>query len=131
MKKIRYALRFDYKTCKGEDFTLPSETIPDQAMSVPEMIRRTKAGLPVTGVRVPFYSGEDYIPDFDRMDISELVAFREQNEAVISRFNEEVKAREREAYRKKIEEAYEAKKAKEEKLGGRQATPSADASTNQ
>lgn len=34
---------------------MPSMTIPDQAMSIPEMIKRYASGLPLGGARVPFY----------------------------------------------------------------------------
>jgi len=38
-----------------EKNTLPSMTIPNQAMSIPELIRRYASGLPLGGSRVPFY----------------------------------------------------------------------------
>ena len=40
---------------KFESNTEPSMTIPDMAMSIPEMIRRYASGLPLGGARVPMY----------------------------------------------------------------------------
>jgi hypothetical protein len=39
--------------------TLPSMTIPDQTMSINEIMRRFASGLPLGGQRVPEYDGED------------------------------------------------------------------------
>lgn len=129
MKRIKIALAYDFKANKGEVNTLPSETIPGQALSVPEMIRRSQAGLSVAGVRAPLYTGEDEVPDFSRMDISELVAFREHNERIIREYREAVNKKEKEMYDERIRKATENKIRKEqkmeEKLGGRQAASTA------
>ncbi|WNK13240.1 MAG: hypothetical protein [Microvirus sp.] len=37
----------------------PSMTIPDQTMSISEIMRRFASGLPLGGMRVPEYDGED------------------------------------------------------------------------
>lgn len=63
-------------TSQPEKFTQKSMTIPDQAMSIPELIRRYASGLPLGGQRVPLYS-EDPETDFlngrnwETLDISE------------------------------------------------------------
>lgn len=36
-----------------------SLTVPDQSMSISELVRRTRAGLPLTGSRVPQYNEDD------------------------------------------------------------------------
>jgi hypothetical protein len=38
---------------------LPSLTIPDQAISVPEMLLRNSRGLPLGGQKVPLYESDD------------------------------------------------------------------------
>lgn len=42
-----------------QKFTQPSQTVPDQAMSIGEIMKRFVSGLPVGGGRVPFYEEED------------------------------------------------------------------------
>lgn len=98
---------------KGEVNTLPSKTIPDQAMSIREIINRSQKGLPVTGVSVPLYNEtEDGImPDLRNMDISEIYELKiriQQKEKEIKKQLEE------EAEKRQLEEteAYYAKKFK-------------------
>lgn len=48
------------------------KTVPDQSMSVREMIRRHQKGLPVLGAKVPLYMTEDEmalgLPDLTKLD---------------------------------------------------------------
>lgn len=63
---------------KGETFTLPSKTIPDQTLSIQEIMRRYAAGLPLEGEKVPFYDGEEEdLPDVRKMDLAEVQEMRE------------------------------------------------------
>lgn len=60
----------------GEKNSLPSMTIPNQAMSIPEMIKRYASGLPLGGSRVPFYDEnpeEDILGgrNWEKLDLSE------------------------------------------------------------
>lgn len=62
--------------------TKPSLTIPDQTMTVVQIMQRYAQGLPLTsGVKVPIYEGEDSeVPlNWDKMDISEQQDFMEEN----------------------------------------------------
>lgn len=57
----------------------PSMTVPDQEMTIPEMIRRFAAGLPVEGYE-PLYDedadmGEDLPQDFDHWDLADQEAY--------------------------------------------------------
>ncbi len=54
-------------TSEGEKNYLPSETIPDMTMSIPEMIQRYQRGIPIP-MRTPQYD-EEYIPDIHTMDL--------------------------------------------------------------
>lgn len=54
-KKINFKTFYAEKNVKGESFTQPSMTIPDQTMSIPELIKRYASGLPLGGSRVPLY----------------------------------------------------------------------------
>lgn len=51
--------------------TMPHMTIPDQTMSISEIMARYARGLPISGERVPVYNGEEDLPDLDRMDLAE------------------------------------------------------------
>lgn len=50
-----------------------SMTIPDQSMTVKEIMDRYARGLPVSGERVPVYHGEEFVPpELEKMDLSEI-----------------------------------------------------------
>lgn len=65
----------------------PSMTVPDQAMSVKEIMDRFVRGIPMEAGKVPIYEGEEFIPDWQKMDLTEkqeyaeayLTEFREKN----------------------------------------------------
>jgi hypothetical protein len=43
----------------NEVITEPSQTIPDQTMSIRELVKRYASGLPLGGANNPIYEGED------------------------------------------------------------------------
>lgn len=48
-------------------------TIPNRAMSIKQILDRYASGLPITGAKnIPLYTGEEYLPDLDKMDLSEI-----------------------------------------------------------
>lgn len=50
----------------------PSMTIPDQTMSIKDIMARFTRGLPIEGGKTPIYYGEENdFPDMSRLDISE------------------------------------------------------------
>lgn len=57
--------------------TKPSKTIPNDAMSIPEMLDLYARGLPVDGMeKVPVYHGEEqHYPDMSKMDLADQEAF--------------------------------------------------------
>ncbi|QGF19333.1 hypothetical protein [Antarctic microvirus COCH21_V_SP_16] len=62
-----------------EENNSPSLTIPDQTMSINEIVRRFASGLPLGGNRVPEYDGEDDVLDGinpKTLDMSELHEIR-------------------------------------------------------
>lgn len=65
---------------KGTVNNKPSLTVPDQSMTIREIINRSQKGLPVSGVRVPMYNETDdgIMPDLSRMDISEIYTLKQQ-----------------------------------------------------
>lgn len=93
-------------TLRPEKNKLPSMTVPDQTMSIKEILDRHTRGLPIAGQKIAFYDPEDDMPDLSKMDLAER---QEHMEAAA----EEIKAiQEREETRKK--EAAEKKAAKKE-----------------
>lgn len=57
---MKFKTHFNATPEAGEIITGPSMTIPDQAMSIGEIMRRFASGLPLGGQRVPVYDdGED------------------------------------------------------------------------
>ena len=58
---------------RGETNTKPSMTIPDQTMSIPELIRRYANGQSLGGVKTPIYEENDILNGrpFASFDLSE------------------------------------------------------------
>lgn len=82
----------------------PSKTIPDQTMSMQEIMRRFASGLPVQGAKVPVYMGEDDdMPDLEHMDLAErqeaLEAAKDELETIKAQANAKAAAK-REAAQK-------------------------------
>ncbi|WNK13133.1 MAG: hypothetical protein [Microvirus sp.] len=76
---MKFQTPFNRTTRYYERITEPSMTVPDQTMSMKEILRRFASGLPIGGIRVPLYEGEeDYENSFlegidpKTLDISEL-----------------------------------------------------------
>lgn len=58
----------------------PSMTVPDQSMSVKEILDRFAKGLPIDGRKVPLYEGETNMPDLRGLDLAERQALYEMAE---------------------------------------------------
>lgn len=57
---------------KGHHSDLPSLFVPDQTMSIPELLIRYARGLPINGEKTPVYNGETDLPDLNTMDLAEI-----------------------------------------------------------
>lgn len=78
MKRVINSLNYDYTLNPGEVNTLPSQTIPDQSMSLRELLDRHARGLPLLG-REPIYHGEDMeMPNLATLDLAEQQQMREE-----------------------------------------------------
>lgn len=84
-----------------------SMTIPDQALSIKDIMRRYGSGLSFNSVKVGEYTGEELdLPDFKKMDLSEIYEFkqwvadnlREKKEKVTKTFEEKKRVRTLEMY---------------------------------
>jgi hypothetical protein len=70
----------------GEVNNKPSMTIPDQTMSIREIMNRYARGLPIAGEKFPLYEGDDdeNLPDLSRMDkIEKIEATRRIQDEVL------------------------------------------------
>lgn len=68
-----------------------SKTIPDQAMSVREIIERSVRGLPTTGARVPVYLGDDHdLPDVEKMDLIDIHNARQEAQQTVNEIQEKL-----------------------------------------
>lgn len=47
----------------------PSQTVPDQTMSISHIMRRFVQGIPLDAGKVPVYHGDEQLPDIARMDL--------------------------------------------------------------
>lgn len=61
----------------GEVNNLPSQTVPDQAMSIGEIMQRFTHGLTVQG-REPLYEPENDLPDPKKLDLVDLQEMRQE-----------------------------------------------------
>lgn len=78
MKKIKTWLNFKDFAKDYEVNTMPSETVPDQTMSVSEILNRYARGLPIGGSKVPIYEDDNDLPDPRTLDLAERQELKEQ-----------------------------------------------------
>jgi len=72
----KHAFNASFFPKKYEVNRLPSMTVPDQSMSIKELVTRYAQGLPLEGERVPIYNGEDDdMPDLTHMDLADREAY--------------------------------------------------------
>lgn len=105
---IRTKRNYDANEQLYEWSPLPSLTIPDQALTMSEIMSRFAQGLPVHGEKVPVYNGDEELPDFQRMDLADKQEYLELNAAYV----EEIKQRLLEQKAQEQKEKDEKRKAK-------------------
>lgn len=85
---------YRYKGANLERGSGKSTAIPDQSLSVKQLIDRYAKGLPLGGAKMPVYDGdEDFYPDPQSMDISERIIFLEERQAELDKLQKDIKAR--------------------------------------
>lgn len=67
-----------------------SLTVPDQTLTVSQILERYTRGLPLGG-KVPIYDEEDTLPDVRTLDLAELQELREQYEEELFNIKKRVK----------------------------------------
>lgn len=71
-KKVRNSLNYEHTKQRYEKNTMPSQTIPDQSLSVKQILERYTSGRPIGNVYTPIYDGEDFdMPDPRTLDLAE------------------------------------------------------------
>lgn len=94
--KVRTWMNYNFKDHSGEVNLLPSETIPDQSLTIKEIVGRYVRGLPITG-SIPVYDDDDDVlnevvyPDITKMDLADLQQMKEDNQQWIAKLNKELK----------------------------------------
>ena len=78
---------------KGEVNNKPSETIPDQTMTMREILTRYAKGLPIDGEKTPLWEeGEGYAKDPETLDLAEREELATQAREELQQINERIKA---------------------------------------
>lgn len=114
MVKIRNY--YDRPETIGETTDKPSKTVPDQSMTISEIISRTQKGLPVSGVRVPMYNETEdgVLPDVSKMDISEIYELKRQIARTEKELRKKLQEQQQEEQQRQTEEYYRKKFGKEQ-----------------
>lgn len=126
MKRIKTMMNKHEFTFTGEANHLPSKTVPDQSLSPKQLLERFSRGLPLTGAYEPVYNGDVELPDFNRMDISEIAQLKDnvakdiaEKQAILAETNRQARIKEDETRRKKIIEDYKKQQAEQTAADGK------------
>lgn len=93
--RIRTWLNYKELYFEGEVNSLPSETMPDQVMSIKDMLARHLRGLPVNGASSPgtYYPEElGYVPHPDELDLVDRKEYAKIFEGYALDLNERLQA---------------------------------------
>ena len=78
---------------KGQINNKPSETVPDQTMTMREILIRYAKGLPIDGEKTPLWEdGEGYAKDPETLDLAEREELATQAREELQQINERIKA---------------------------------------
>lgn len=75
----------------GEINTMEIVTIPNQAMTVQEIMQRFASGRPIPKSVNMMYTGDDYTPDVRRMDISEYEDLKEATRNEVEQLQKQIR----------------------------------------
>lgn len=92
--KIKNTLNYHTFEQKHEKNSKPSLTVPDQTMSIRELLRRYASGLPLEGHKEPIYEGEDGDGiDPRRLDLAERQELEIQARQELAEIEERLKSK--------------------------------------
>lgn len=105
----------------GEQNNMPSETVPNQSMTVLQMIQRHRQGLPIDESKGALYQGDELMPDISNMDLIDRHAYIDSvADALVEVKNKiaaNAKSEEQKAFVKAVEEEIQ------KRLAATQTTP--------
>lgn len=101
MKKVTNWFNYDHTEKVGERNKLPSKTVPDQSLSVREILDRYARGLPASGTRQEIWDGEEDLPDPRTLDLADIQEMREANQADIARMRADLEKQDKARKEKK------------------------------
>lgn len=93
MKKVRNLLNYDCHSIVGEINDEPSMAVPNQSLTVREILARHTRGLPVTGNINSYYDeNEDdiYMPDIKTLDLSEIDDYKAKYADILKRRKKDI-----------------------------------------
>lgn len=94
MSKIKNPLNYNHKDYPGQKFTQPSQTVPDQTMSIKTIMDRYAKGLPIADGFTPIYEDDD-LPSSGinplTLDLVDLQELRIENKEKIQYLEETIK----------------------------------------
>lgn len=91
--QFQTAYNYDHKKQRHERNHLPSMTIPDQSLTVSELVERNRRGLPLGGAKVPIWQENpetEYLPDIEKLDLAEIQEMKENVAAEIKEKQEQL-----------------------------------------
>lgn len=84
--RVKNALNYNHEEQHGEINLFPSLTVPDQALSLREIIRRYAQGIPMDIGKIPVFDEENDLPDFRKMDLAEREEWRQKFQEELDNF---------------------------------------------
>lgn len=95
----------------------PSKTVPDQSLSVQEILRRYARGLPLSDVKTPIYEGDEQtFPDLSKMDLADREAYLDEQVIRLQNLKDDLKARSKAIREKEAEDLKKQKEAEKREL---------------
>lgn len=111
----RFKTPYNSKLFPGDDEVnpLPSLTLPDQSMSVREIMIRHANGIPFQAGKVPVYDGaedfNDFLPNLATLDISERQELYERSQKYLAEYRESEARKKKQEDEKKLEQMFREK----------------------
>jgi hypothetical protein len=78
---------------KYKSFKKPSMTVPDQSLSIKEILSRFTSGRPLPSLGTPEYFGDMMVPDLKKMDLTEIAEYQEDLKGYIKQNADTIKAK--------------------------------------
>jgi len=87
--KILNQQSYDYKKAKAEKGGGISQTVPNMALTIPQLLTRYSRGLPLGGARTPVYNDDPSIPDFDRIELTDYMDWMAEKKEQITKLQKD------------------------------------------